>query len=82
MRLLVVTLDWKEIVTMPHGLDENERAVEHQRHKPGEDELRGAVQRPEFACCEVWKNQGETREHAEHGQGGARSNMPAPVLQV
>ena len=49
VRLLVVGLDREEVVAVPHGLDENERAVEHQRYKPGKNELRRAVQRAEFA---------------------------------
>ncbi len=73
VRLLVVTLNREEIVAVPHGLDENERAVEHQRHKPGENELRRAVQRAEFACREVWKNQSEASQRGQHRQRGARS---------
>ena len=40
VRFLVVRFDREEVVAVPHGLDENERAVEHQRHDSGEDELR------------------------------------------
>ena len=68
-----LTLDREEIVAVAHSLDENERAVEHQRHKSCEGQLRLAVQRAEIGCREVWKNHSEAGESDEHGQGGARS---------
>ena len=37
MRLFIVTLDREEVVAVPHGLNENERTVQHQRYNPGED---------------------------------------------
>jgi hypothetical protein len=40
LRFLVVEFDCKEVVSVPHGLDENERAVQHQRDNPHEDKLR------------------------------------------
>ena len=33
-------LERQEVVAVPHGLHEHERAVEHQRHHAGEDQLR------------------------------------------
>ena len=73
MSLFVVSLDWEEVVAMPYGLDENERAVEHKRYKPGKNELRRAVKWAEVTCRIIWKNQRETGECGQHCQGGARS---------
>ena len=58
---------------MPHGLDENERAVEHQRHDRSEYQLRGAVSRPEFRCRKVGKNERKAGERGENRELSARS---------
>src|SRR5262245_46708834 len=73
MRLLVISLDREEIVAVPHGLNKNERAVEHQRHQAGKDELRRAVLRAEFTRRKVWKNESKGGERGKYGQGGACS---------
>ena len=66
MRFRIVGLNGEEIVAVPHGLDENERAVEHERHQPGEDELRRAVARTEFEGHKVWKDQRQSGERGQH----------------
>src|SRR5262245_1355487 len=73
MRLFIVSFDREEVVAVPHGLDENEGAVEHQRHKPGKNKLRRAVQWAEPAGHIIWKNQSEAGKRGQHCQGRARS---------
>ena len=73
VRLFIVTFDREEVVAVPHGLNENERTVQHQRYNPGEDKLRRAVQRAECACRVAWKNERKTGERCQHGERRARS---------
>ena len=63
----------EEIVAVPHGLDENERTVEHQRNDAGEDKLRRAEDRTGRGRREVRQNQRQRGERGQHGERGARA---------
>ena len=71
MRLFIPGLNREEVIAMPHGLDENERAVEHQRDDTGEDQLRRAEKRTGRAGGDVRQHQGERGERGQHRQRGA-----------
>ena len=73
VRFLVVAFEREEVVAVPHGLDEDERAVEHQRDDSGEDKLRRAEHRTGRGRDDVRQNQREGGERGQHGQCGARS---------
>ena len=80
--LLIVRLDREEVVAMPHGLDEHERAVQHQRYKPGKNELRPAIERAKCACRVVWKNQSEAGERSQHRERCARALDLKSLLMI
>ena len=61
----------KEIVTVPYGLNEDERQIQNQRGKRGKDELRGVVQRPEFLGGKVRKHHREAGQRDQYRQRGA-----------
>jgi len=82
VRFLVVGFGRQEVIAVPDGLDENERAVERQRDGCDEDKLRRTEKRTWHARCEVWQNEGEYGERGQNGKCGARCLNLKPLFAM
>jgi hypothetical protein len=70
-----------EVVTVPHGLDEHKRAVQHKRRGTCEGELRKA-EHGSVAAREVGQHERERHERGQRGQCRTRALGPKALLVV
>src|SRR5262247_1811222 len=82
MHLVASILRDEEVITMTDRLDENERAVKHQRNHTRKDELRRAECGSGRTGGDIRQDEGQDGERCEHGQCSACSLELEALLVV